>query len=105
MHKSQHDVALDSQFIVNFELSPSSAFNYFLIFVELAPLHHSSLSSHVIFQRDKIRNISTLHYINKIFDIKFFLIYLLSTDIPIQQKIKIGKLETALLCWINLCQI
>ena len=50
MHKSQHDVALDSQFIVNFELSPSSAFNYFfMIFVELAPLHHSSLSSDVIF--------------------------------------------------------
>ena len=49
MHKSQHDVALDTQFILNFELSPSSAFKYFfLIFVELAPLYHSSLSSDVI---------------------------------------------------------
>jgi len=35
----------------------------------------------------------------------FFGIYLLSIDIPIQQKISIGKLETTLLCWINLCQI
>ena len=49
MYKSQHDVVLDSQFILNFELSLTSAFNYFfLIFVELSPLHHSSLSSDVI---------------------------------------------------------
>ena len=106
MYKSQHDVALDSQFILNFELSLTSAFNYFfLIFVALAPLHHQVSVQMSSFQRDKIRNISTLHGINKIFDKTFFGIYLLSIDIPIQQKIKIGKLETTLLCWINLCQI